>query len=93
MDVIEFLERIGQRADLRYAGRKEMGRLLESADLSEPQSAAILDGDEARLRALLGQATFMSVQLPADEEEGELDEELPGRHDDGPAVPADPVLP
>lgn len=92
MDVIEFLERMGQSADLRYAGRGKVGRVLESAELSEPQSAAILDGDEARLRVLLGQAIFMSVQLPADEE-GDLDEELPGRDDDGPVVPADPVLP
>lgn len=92
MDVIDFLEQMGRSADLRHAPREEMERALASSDLPEPQSAAILDEDGARLQALLGQATFMSVQLPADEE-GDPDEELPGRDDDGPAVPANPTLP
>jgi len=91
MDVIDFLEHMGQSADLRHAGREDMACALESADLGAVPSAAILDGDDARLRAALGQVTFMSVQLPADEEEGGLDEQLPG--DDSPGAPTEPTLP
>lgn len=74
-DIIKFLERMGEDASLRDASAAELEQVLAEARLEPEHGAAVLDGDAARLQALLGLGTLMAVQLPAEEEEEEQDDE------------------
>lgn len=82
-DVIDFLERMGQDAQMRDAPRVEVELAIASAGLDPELQAAILANDRNKLEALLGQHNVCSVMIPGTEEEeedeGEDEEESPSR--------------
>lgn len=76
-NVIDFLERMGQDAKLRYAVGEEFETALAAADIDPAVRAALVDADRSRLEALLGASANVCcmVQKP-DPDEGEgLDED------------------
>ncbi|OOG49074.1 hypothetical protein [Rhodanobacter sp. C01] len=81
IDVIDFLERVGQDAQLRHASQDEVELALSSAEIAPELQATILAKDQARLETLLGQVTVCSALFPGneDEEEGDEDEETPSK--------------
>lgn len=83
-DVIDFLERMGQDAQLRHASQDEVELALTSAEVAPELQAAILAKDQAQLETLLGQAPVCSAFFPGkeDEEEGDEDEETPSKEPD-----------
>ena len=76
-NVIDFLERFGQDADLRYASDGVMDEALRRAGIDPAVRLAILDKDQPALEALLGADTNVCcmVNAPDDEEEEEDDED------------------
>jgi hypothetical protein len=74
-DVIDFLERMGQDAQLRHASQDEVELALTSAEIDPELRVAILARDEQGLQALLGQDPFCCLINPAkpDEEQEECD--------------------
>jgi hypothetical protein len=53
-NVIDFLERMGQDADLRHASRTEADSAMVAAHLDTAARAAIVAGDQPQLEQLLG---------------------------------------
>lgn len=85
-NVIDFLERMGQDAKLRYAVGEEFETALAAADIDPAVRAALVDADQSRLEALLGASANVCcmVQRP-DEGEGEdleKDDDLDDDEDD-----------
>jgi hypothetical protein len=75
-DVIDFLERMGQDAQLRHASQDEVGLALAGAEIDPELRVAILARDEQGLQALLGQDPFCCLISPA--KPGEEQEECDG---------------
>ena len=73
-DVIDFLERMGQDAQLRHGSQSEVELALASAEVAPELQSAILAKDQARLETLLGQVPLCAVFFPGEEEEEEEDE-------------------
>jgi hypothetical protein len=75
LDVIDFLETLGQDAQLRYASQDEVGSALAGAEMEPALQAAILAKNGPGLQALLGQDPFCCLINPAksDEEQEECD--------------------
>ena len=81
-NVIDFLERFGRDAALRYATEDAVAEALRTAGLEPALQAAILDKDQRRLEALLGADTNVCCMINApDEEEEEEPEEEKSRLD------------
>jgi hypothetical protein len=70
-NVIDFLERFGQDADLRHAPSDALAEALKSAGIDPELRAAILGKDQRTLEALLGADTNVCCMTnkPEDEEE------------------------
>jgi len=83
-DVIDFLEQMGQDAQLRHAAQGEVELALTVADITPELQAAILAKDQAKVEALLGHAPVCGYFLPGkeEEEEGDEDEETPSKEPD-----------
>jgi hypothetical protein len=81
-DVIDFLERMGQDAQLRHASQDEVELALTSAEIAPELQAAILAKDQAQLETLLGQAPVCIMYLPGEEEEDDENEEAPSKEPD-----------
>lgn len=85
-DVIDFLERVGQDAQLRHASQDEVGLALTSTEIAPELQAAILANDPVQLETLLGHVPACGYLLPgeepAEEEEGDEDEETPSKEPD-----------
>ena len=83
-DVIDFLERMGEDAQLRYASPEEVEQALVNAEISPELQTAILARDQVQLESLLGQTHVSGYLLPGKEgeEEGNEDEEAPSREPD-----------
>ncbi len=86
-DVIDFLERIGQDAQLRHGSQDELELALSSTDLAPDLQSAILAKDQARLGTLLEQVPQCNVFFPSKEDEEQDDEseeteESPSRRPD-----------
>jgi hypothetical protein len=83
-DVIDFLERMGQDAQLRHASQDEVELALTSAEIAPELQTAILAKDQAKIESLLGQAPLCGMFLPGqeEEEEGDEDEEAPSKEPD-----------
>ena len=83
-DVIDFLERMGQDAQLRHGSQDYVELALASAEIAPELRVAILARDEQGLQALLGQDPFCCLINPAkpdeeqDEEQDEEKEECDG---------------
>jgi len=75
-NVIEFLERFGQDADMRYAAEVAIAEAMSNAGIEPGLQAAILNKDQRALEALLGADTNVCcmVHSPDDEEEDEDEE-------------------
>jgi hypothetical protein len=82
-DVIDFLERMGQDAQLRYGSQDEVELALASAQIAPELQTAILAEDQEHLEALLGQDVFCAMLFPGDEQEEDDTEETPSREEDG----------
>lgn len=83
-NVIDFIERMGQDARLRYGSRAELEIALENEDLEPSLQVAILTGDQAKLDRVLGQGVLCCLLFPVKEGEegGEGDDEQPSRDDE-----------
>jgi hypothetical protein len=68
---MDFLEQMGQDAQLRYATNDELEQALTRAQIEPTARAAVLAGDRRRLEVLLGATanTFCGVIVPEGEEE------------------------
>jgi hypothetical protein len=74
MDAIDFFEKVGQDARLRYATSEELEDALARAQLDPAVEAAIINHDARQLGALLG-ARAQLCCLIEKPEEGEEDDE------------------
>ena len=75
-NVIDFLERMGQDAQLRYATIAEVEQALAGAQIDPALRAAILGADQLQLEALLGAATNVCCMVhPTEEEDDEEDDD------------------
>lgn len=75
-NVIDFLERFGQDADLRHATDEAVAEALRQAGIEPAVRAAIVDRDQQALEALLGADTNVCCMIyKEDEEEEETEEE------------------
>jgi hypothetical protein len=77
MDAIDFFEKVGQDARLRYATSEELADALARADLDPAIQAAIVNDDAQQLRALLGAPAQLCclIEKPEEGEEEDEDEE------------------
>jgi hypothetical protein len=82
MDAIDFFEKVGQDARLRYATSEELEDALARAQLDPAVQAAIINDDAQRLHALLG-ARAQLCCLIEKPEEGEEEEDEDAEDDDG----------
>lgn len=80
-DVIDFLERMGQDAQLRHGSQEEVELALASAEIAPELQAAIVAKDQAQLGGLMGQTPLCAVYFPGQEDEEQEDEteETPSR--------------
>ena len=76
-DVIDFLEKVGQDAQLRHAPQDEVGLALSDAEVDPELRVAILARDGRELQVLLGQTPYCCLINPA-----EPDEDQEGREGD-----------
>jgi hypothetical protein len=74
-NVIDFLERFGQDADLRHAGDEAVAEALRNAGIEPALQAAVLDKDQRALQALLGADTNVCCMVFKEDEEEETEEE------------------
>ena len=74
-NVIDFLERFGQDADLRYATSEMMEEALRGAGIDPALRAAILGKDQQTLEALLGAVPNICCTTHKEDEEEEETEE------------------
>lgn len=86
-NVIDFLERMGQDAELRYGARAKVAMALGNEDIESALQELILDGDDVKLADALGQGTMCCLLLPVkegeeSEEGGDGDDEMPQRDDE-----------
>jgi hypothetical protein len=80
-NVIDFLERLGQDAQLRDASQEELELVLACARIDSELQAAILAKDQERLEVLLGSINVCCMVNPGKEDDDEEDdaEENPSR--------------
>jgi hypothetical protein len=74
-NVIDFLERLGQDAELRYASREMLEEALRSAGIDPNLRAAILGTDHRALEALVGAEPNVCCSVHREDEEEEEEEE------------------
>ncbi|WP_199101000.1 hypothetical protein [Dyella sp. ASV21] len=92
--VIEFLERLGADAQLRYASQEELVAALEAAQVNAELGAAIIAKSTAELYALLDQQPMFHTQNnpgredEEEDDEGEDEEEKPSSRNAVPRVSA-----
>lgn len=75
LNVIDFLERFGQDAGLRYATGDVVAEALQQAGVEPALQAAILAKDQRALEALLGSDTNVCCLIHKDDEEEEEEKE------------------
>jgi hypothetical protein len=77
--IIEFLEKLGQDADLRHATTAELNAALMHADIDDSARAVVLQKDQRLLEELLdaGSNVCCMIAMPQteDDEEEEAEEE------------------
>jgi hypothetical protein len=74
-NVIDFLERFGQDADLRHASDEAVAEALRNAGIEPALQAAVVDKDQRALEALLGADTNVCCMIYKEDEEEETEEE------------------
>lgn len=80
-NVIDFLERMGQDAQMRHASLNDVARVLDAAQIDPELQAAILAKDQLLIESMLGGSKVYCVLMPGkqDEEEEDDTEETPSR--------------
>lgn len=73
-DVVDLLERLGSESIFHVGDAAALVDAVTDTALDAPLQAALVAGDPARVRTLLGQPPMVAVIMPAEEEE-EGDEE------------------
>jgi hypothetical protein len=86
-NVIDFLEKMGQDAGLRYGARADVGVALGNEDIEPALQELILAGDDVKLTDALGQGTMCCLLFPVKEGEeaeegGDGDDQTPQRDDE-----------
>ncbi|MGC1550886.1 MAG: hypothetical protein WA777_20375 [Rhodanobacter sp.] len=76
-DVIDFLERMGQDAQLRHASRDDVELAMADVQIEPALREAILAKNSAQLQTMLGEDPPPPIQMPSEEEEDETEEEAP----------------
>jgi hypothetical protein len=86
-NIIDFLERMGQDAQLRHAPQDEVEQALIRAQIEPAMRAAILGEDSRHLEALLGATANVCCGLvPLQDDESEsTDESEDDKNDEPPA--------
>jgi hypothetical protein len=75
-NVIDFLQRLGQDADLRHAPRTALEQALAEAGIDPALREALLGADQRKLESLLGADTNVCAMIsPGKKEEEEEDED------------------
>jgi len=76
-NIVDFLERLGRDAQLRYAASAEVEEALLRAQIAPALRAALLAEDSRRLEALLGVKANVCcmVHVPDDDDDDDEDEE------------------
>jgi hypothetical protein len=84
LNIIDFIERMGQDARLRHASRNEMECYLQDAGISPELRAAFFAADQRRIESLLGLDTnvccliYMPKETPdVEESPGKINEPAP----------------
>jgi hypothetical protein len=85
-NVINFLERMGQDAQLRHASRNEMELALAGTQIDPELQAAILAKDQSLLEVLLGGDNVCCAQMPGKHDEDDETEESPSREGEETAI-------
>lgn len=82
-NIIDFLERFGGDAQLRYASNEELEAALRLAGIDPGVRAAILASDQRALEQLLGADSNVCcvINKPDDEEEEEEEEDEDDEHE------------
>lgn len=80
-DVIEFLEKVGQDAQLNCATKDSLDFAPMLAGLDPMLQGAICGGDRAKLGALMGVAPVCGFLAPGEEQEEDDSEETPSPDD------------
>jgi hypothetical protein len=80
-DVIDFLESMGQDAQLRYASSEEVAATLAGQPMDSKLRDVLLAKDAQGLGVMLGKEPFCCYINPAKEDEGEDDKDE-GEEDD-----------
>ena len=71
-NVIDFLQRLGQDAELRHAPRSELERALAEAGIDPALREALFGADQRKLEELLGANTNVCAMIaPGKKEEDE----------------------
>jgi hypothetical protein len=63
-NIINFLEAIGQDANLRYASNNEMQHMLADSQMDQDVKEAVLARDQQRLTALVGAQNICCMLMP-----------------------------
>lgn len=74
-NVIDFIERMGQDAQLRYATTAEVEEALKDADIEPALRSAVLSDGPSRLEALLGAPAIVCSMVRPSEDDPEDDDE------------------
>lgn len=84
-DVIDFLESVGEGAQLRHADTAALAAALSATQIDPELQVAILARDERGLQVLLGQDPFCCLINPAKpgEDQDEEQEECDGSCENG----------
>ncbi len=75
LNVIDFLERVGEDAELRHASREALEEALRSAGIDPALRAAILGKDPRALEGLLGADANICCTVHQDDEEEETEDD------------------
>lgn len=76
--VIEFLEKMGKDAELRFASAEDIAQAVMGAQIEASLGAAIIAKSTSELYALLDQQPMFHIQADPGKEEEEEDEEEEG---------------
>ena len=82
-NAIDFLERMGQDAHLRYAVSSAMAAALAQAEVAQEVRGAILGADAARLESLLGASANICCMVRHNENDDEDADTDDGNDQDG----------
>ena len=83
-NVIDFLQRLGQDANLRHATRTELALALAEAGIDPALREALLGSDQRKLESLLGADTNVCAMIHPNkkEEDDEEDEDFDDEEED-----------